>query len=354
MTIKEIARLANVSPGTVDRVIHNRGSVNPEKRKVIEEIIERYDFRPNVFASNLKLNKTVTVGYLTPLLSTEDGYWNDVYKGVLRAVEDFDEHIFRLKTFEYDRTRAGSFSIQAERMISSGITAALIVAKNVEEAQTFFSVHSDLHYVLIDSAVPGANPMSVIGQNPERGGRLAARIMSMLAPGAARYLTFSFMGSQISRQRSDGFIDYFKDRKDLEIVNIQLDSVDEIMDYLSTSYSRNGDFDGIFSPCFAGHHFGNYLNAEENRVKIISYDLNKPNREALEKGRINCILSQKPASQGYSGVYQLYKSLILQQDIDSFIEILVDVYFSENLPKLSEGDGTSARSIPYVEDFWIY
>ena len=37
-TIKEIAALAGVSRGTVDRVLNHRGSVNPETAKRIEEI----------------------------------------------------------------------------------------------------------------------------------------------------------------------------------------------------------------------------------------------------------------------------------------------------------------------------
>ena len=46
--IVDIARMANVSPGTVDRVIHHRGGVSDETRILIEKIIEENDSRQNI------------------------------------------------------------------------------------------------------------------------------------------------------------------------------------------------------------------------------------------------------------------------------------------------------------------
>ncbi|MDR0598748.1 MAG: helix-turn-helix domain-containing protein, partial [Treponema sp.] len=47
MTVKEIAELAGVSIGTVDRVLHKRGRVSAATRETIEAIIEEYQFTPN-------------------------------------------------------------------------------------------------------------------------------------------------------------------------------------------------------------------------------------------------------------------------------------------------------------------
>lgn len=47
-TIKEIAALAGVSRGTVDRVLNHRGSVNPATAERIEKIARELDYKPNV------------------------------------------------------------------------------------------------------------------------------------------------------------------------------------------------------------------------------------------------------------------------------------------------------------------
>ena len=46
-TLKEIADLAGVSRGTVDRVLNHRGSVNPQTEKKILEIVQALDYKPN-------------------------------------------------------------------------------------------------------------------------------------------------------------------------------------------------------------------------------------------------------------------------------------------------------------------
>lgn len=51
--IKDIAQLANVSVGTVDRVIHGRNGVSESSKKKVEEILEKLNYQPNMYASAL-------------------------------------------------------------------------------------------------------------------------------------------------------------------------------------------------------------------------------------------------------------------------------------------------------------
>ena len=54
--IKDIARLADVSVGTVDRVIHGRSGVSEASKKRVEEILKQLDYQPNMYASALASN----------------------------------------------------------------------------------------------------------------------------------------------------------------------------------------------------------------------------------------------------------------------------------------------------------
>jgi LacI family transcriptional regulator len=51
MTINDIAILAKVSTGTVDRVIHNRGGVSKKTEKIINNLIKKNNFEINSVAS---------------------------------------------------------------------------------------------------------------------------------------------------------------------------------------------------------------------------------------------------------------------------------------------------------------
>ena len=46
--IKDIAALAGVSTGTVDRVLHNRGEVSQKSREKIEKILTELNYQPNI------------------------------------------------------------------------------------------------------------------------------------------------------------------------------------------------------------------------------------------------------------------------------------------------------------------
>ena len=64
--IKDIARLAGVSAGTVDRVLHNRGEVSVRTREKIETVLKELDYRPNLYASALASKRHYKVVALFP------------------------------------------------------------------------------------------------------------------------------------------------------------------------------------------------------------------------------------------------------------------------------------------------
>ena len=55
--IVDIAKMAGVSVGTVDRVIHNRGRVSEENRKKVQAILEMVHYQPNLMARSLASKK---------------------------------------------------------------------------------------------------------------------------------------------------------------------------------------------------------------------------------------------------------------------------------------------------------
>ena len=65
--IKDIAQMAEVSVGTVDRVLHGRTGVSEASRKKVENILKQLDYQPNMYASALASNKKYIFACLLPL-----------------------------------------------------------------------------------------------------------------------------------------------------------------------------------------------------------------------------------------------------------------------------------------------
>ena len=65
-TIKDIARMAGVSAGTVDRVLHNRGDVSSKSKAKVQKVLDEIHYQPNVFAIGLAAKKKYTFICLIP------------------------------------------------------------------------------------------------------------------------------------------------------------------------------------------------------------------------------------------------------------------------------------------------
>ncbi len=70
MNISTIAQLAEVSTATVSRYLNN-GYVSEEKRKRIQEVIERTGYRPSSSAQTLRTGRNNLIGVIVPKISSE-------------------------------------------------------------------------------------------------------------------------------------------------------------------------------------------------------------------------------------------------------------------------------------------
>lgn len=64
-TIKEIARLANVSAATVSNVLNGKGGAGEAKTRQIRELAEKLHYTPNMLAQSLKQRRSKTLGVIT-------------------------------------------------------------------------------------------------------------------------------------------------------------------------------------------------------------------------------------------------------------------------------------------------
>lgn len=86
MTIKEFAKLAQVSQSTVSKALNDRPDVSPETKSKIIELAKKYNFVPNAFGKGLKKQVTENIGVIfcrehQPLSG------NPFYSRVLEGIE---------------------------------------------------------------------------------------------------------------------------------------------------------------------------------------------------------------------------------------------------------------------------
>ncbi len=64
-TLKDVARMCNVSPMTVSKMLNGKGGVSKETAKRIWKAIRQLNYTPNLIAKSLRVNKTLTLGVVT-------------------------------------------------------------------------------------------------------------------------------------------------------------------------------------------------------------------------------------------------------------------------------------------------
>ncbi|WP_299086779.1 LacI family DNA-binding transcriptional regulator [uncultured Metabacillus sp.] len=64
VTMKDIAERANVSIATVSYVLNESGNISEETKKKVLQVIKELNYRPNLIAKSLKLQKTNTIGVI--------------------------------------------------------------------------------------------------------------------------------------------------------------------------------------------------------------------------------------------------------------------------------------------------
>ncbi|MHC5228217.1 LacI family DNA-binding transcriptional regulator [Enterococcus sp. LJL99] len=81
LTIKEIAEMAGVSITTVSQILNNKGSRFSEAtRQKVMRVVEKYDYKPDYFASNIITRHSKTIGMVVP--DVTDFFFSKVIEGV--------------------------------------------------------------------------------------------------------------------------------------------------------------------------------------------------------------------------------------------------------------------------------
>ncbi len=132
-TIKDIAELAGVSKGTVDRVLHKRGRVSEDALKNVNAVLNKIDYRPNPIAKTLKSNKIYRLSLIIPNIK-EDSFWSPCLNAVEDVIEKYQNFGISIETITYLAKSTSSFLEISKKAIHSKPDAILMVPLFFKEA----------------------------------------------------------------------------------------------------------------------------------------------------------------------------------------------------------------------------
>ena len=345
--IKDIAELASVSVGTVDRILHNRGDVSPETRKKIEDVLEKINYIKKIHSKTPNTKRPIRILVIMPQHGTGE-YWYQIKNGIEKAQTHYG--IFNIKiTYLY----YNQFDIFSCRKCYKEAIAykkdAVIIGPSFYDETIIFANQLTLQkipYVFVDAYVNNTEPLAFYSPQNAQCGRAQARLLtsSMDKRKSIVLLLAKRIGDETSIssiERQQGFMAYIKENSiNVKIINALYNKFDPLdnRNLLDEIFSNNDiGAAAIFNS--RAYIISSYLREKGIKdIKLVGFGANKNNITDLKDGYISFLIEERPEDQGYMSV----KSIIeyIQYDkkpittnytpIDIIIKETADYYIEAN------------------------
>lgn len=340
--IVDIAKMAGVSVGTVDRVIHNRGRVSEENRKKVQAILEMVHYQPNLMARSLAASKKqYHILAITPSF-VQGEYWEAISEGIDKAAAEMESYNITITKLFFDQYNNKTFDDIIRNLLNEKVDGVLIATLFTDSVIRLSQEldRNEIPYVYVDSNIGGQHQLAYFGTESYDAGVIAARLLMDRLPSSsdilmARIIHSGKNDSNQGRNRREGFCHYLTETAfngNLHEVELKInDSVYNFMK-LDEIFEANPNIKGaiIFnSTCYI---LGNYLKARGMQaVKLVGYDLIGRNTQLLSEGVITALIAQRPERQGYDGVKSLCNHLLFKQSSEKVNLMPIDILLKENL-----------------------
>lgn len=354
--IKDIARIAGVSEGTVDRVLHNRGKVSISAAKRVNDVLKKINYSPNLIARTLGVSKQHKIVVLIPD-PRSDPYWEQSEVGLkagLKQLEQFSIDV-DIKTIHYNLHDNHDFQRAALEIYHSKPDGVLVAPLFYFASIPFFKSlkEANIPFVLFNTPIVEANALSFIGQDLEQSGVLAAELVSI---GQSQNSKFIFLhidedvpNSVHLKEKEKGFMNYLTKHKDsFSATSVTLGSpTNTEFNNRLTELVNQTDLVGIVVSTSKAYLIAEAFKNQNPKIRIVGYDLIPPNIELLKFNKIDFLINQNPARQAKLGIQTMANYLLFKRVTPPRLLFPLDVITPQNVnsylshsgnPKLSATD----------------
>lgn len=334
-TIKEIAELAGVSRGTVDRVLNNRGSVNSETAQKIRAIVKQLDYKPNRAGIALAAQKNkYMIGII--LFSRKNPFFDDVMQGFLDKAEELALYgcEISVKRVAY-HPQAQLSAIRA--CLKEGVQGLILTPYNDNSIREELNklIRSGIPVITVNSDAENVRRLAYVGSDYYNSGEAAGSLMKLMTSGPVKLGIINGDNNILCHtQRVSGFVDKLSDDERFQVV-CQGESFDddksayELVSRMLKEYPELNAFyftaAGVYGGCRAIAEF-----APDRDIKVIAFDSVPSTVEMIRKNIITATICQEPYWQGSKSLDLMFSYL---SDEEAEIK---DSYYAELSVKIKE------------------
>jgi len=334
-TIKDIAEIAGVSKGTVDRVLHKRGKVSKTALEKVNTVLDRIDYRPNLIARNLKNTKIFNICVLLPNPKI-DIYWEGCIDGINDAIEEFISFNIAIKTYFFNPTNTNSFIENNEEILKTSPDAVLIAPLFYKEAVEIVKNYNALGIISVtfNNYLKSNAIKSFVGQDLFQSGKVAGRLLEILVKKgliAILHIDEDYENAIYVQEKEKGFRAYFNQ---VNNTNYTIKTCSLQHPNFKRSFyefiEAHPNLAGIFVTTSKAFQVAEITSKLDKKIALVGYDLLKSNLNYLKSFDIDFLIHQNPKRQAYLGVVHLIEYFIFDKEIPTKKLLPIDIINSEN------------------------
>ncbi len=336
ITVKDIARKAGVSIGTVDRVLHRRGRFSEKTASTILNIVKESGYKTNIHARNLSLKKVYNFGIIMPKIEQDSGYWEILKAGIDQALGDLASFAVVGDYFFFDKYADESFMRAGVHALQKAVDGLIITPILSNVCPAFVkAIPKEIPYVYVDSTIPDTTPLAYIGQDSFQSGVCAAKLMQLCTGGKGDVAIIRMLPEDFHiDQRIKGFSSFFRNNSSVSLCTFNASggmSAKAFNGVIASIENKLPRYRGIFVTNADTHRVVKAIHSKPGTRKyVIGYDCIKENMRLLSEGRIDFLISQKARDQGIQGINALFRSIVLKEPCIEETFMPIDIVTAEN------------------------
>ncbi len=344
--IKDIAKLAGVSAGTVDRVLHGRGRVSEESRAAVERALQEVGYMPNLHLSAISMKKKFRLAVVIPQYERGE-YWEQLKSGILRALKEYNAIDIRCEFICYNQFDLFSCRETFAKVATIQWDAVIIGPTFIDETIALTDILDEkrIPYAFVDSMVEGSSPVGFFSANQQVCGYLLAKLLHQMSPEDSEYVLFSArrVGDESANNtviRRRGFMQFFEEKglsDRIKTIYFSPSIPEENETLIGDFFARNPDIHSGAVLSSRGGMMADWLHSHGlDNIKLVTFDLTEANRRELEKGSLGYVICQRPALQGFSAVKAVMMKLVFGHEAPMENYMPLDIITQENLDYYSD------------------
>lgn len=161
ITIYDLAEKLGLSAATVSRALKDHPAINSETKKKVFALAKKMGYRTNKFASNLRKQKTNTIGVIVPRLNSP--FMSSVLSGIEKTANNKGYNIIISQSLESEAKERSNVFTHFNNRVDALIVSLSYETDNMDHFQSF--INKEIPLVFFDRVPESINATKVVIDN---------------------------------------------------------------------------------------------------------------------------------------------------------------------------------------------